>query len=106
MFKNRSLRVKLLAVTLVGLLPLAIVLAVFLQVSDQTREATEKECRKLMSDDLDHTLQGIYAMCVTQQESLQGTVNVALKVAQQQMANGGAFRQDPRQTVRWRAVNQ
>jgi methyl-accepting chemotaxis protein len=106
MIKNLSLRSKLLTVPLLCFLALGVVLALVYYTTGQASEAAERECRTLSSDDLDHTLQGVHALCVTQQQSLQQTVDTALKVAHQQMESAGGLRLAKDEKVGWKGVNQ
>jgi methyl-accepting chemotaxis protein len=105
MLQNASLRTKLLGITAVCLLPLAGVLAVVFQVSGQASSAAEQECRALGVSGLDHTLQGITALCATQQENLDLMVDSALRVGRHLMQKGGGLRAAPGTSVTWKAVN-
>jgi methyl-accepting chemotaxis protein len=106
MFKNRSLRVKILMLAALCLLCIVIFMAFVFHTTSRTTEVAEAECFNLTSKDLDHTLEGIYSMCATQQESLQQTVDTALNVAHRLVANDGGLHASKTETVRWKAVNQ
>jgi methyl-accepting chemotaxis protein len=106
MFSNLSLRTKLLTLAGVGILSLAVLLGVVLFLTGQAGAVAEQACLTLSSRNLDHSLQGIHALCATQQESLQQTVDTALKVAHKLLRDGGGFQLADGETVEWRAVNQ
>jgi len=77
-----------------------------LLLTQQAGAVAEQACLTLSSRNLDHSLQGIHALCATQQESLQQTVDTALKVAHKLLQDGGGFQLADAETVEWRASNQ
>jgi methyl-accepting chemotaxis protein len=106
MFANLSLRTKLLTLAGLSVLSLAVLLVAVLLRTRQAGDLAEQECLNLSTRNLNRTLEGIHALCVTQQESLQQTVDTALKVAHKLLQEAGGFRLAAGETVEWRAVNQ
>ena len=106
MFRNRSLRVKILMLAALCVLCIVIFMAFVFHTTCRTTEVAEAECFNLTSKDLDHTLEGIYSMCATQQESLQQMVDTALNVAHRLVSNDGGLHVSKTETVRWKAVDQ
>ena len=88
MFQALSLRTKLLLLGGVGILPVVVVVFVVLQLVQQTSQAAAHECAGLSSSDLDHTVLGISALCLTQQENLVQMLDTGLKVAQRRAGSG------------------
>jgi methyl-accepting chemotaxis protein len=106
MFANLSLRTKLLTLAGLGVLSLAVLLVAVILRTRQAGDLAEQECLTLSTHNLNRTLEGIHALCVTQQESLQQTVDTALKVAHKLLQEAGGFRLADGEPVEWRAVNQ
>ena len=75
MFRGMTLRGRMLSTGLALLLvPLAVIFGVVVVSEVRMREATSQEVRKLAVQDLDHLVQGIEAMCLTQQAVLEDAV--------------------------------
>ncbi len=106
MFTNLSLRTKLLVPAVLALLPLAGITGLVVYLMRQAGDVAVRECTALSAADLDHTLQGMTALCVTQQESLDQAVEVALRAAYEQVRLGGGLQFAPREEAEWEAVNQ
>src|SRR5258708_1981549 len=105
-FKRLSLRTKLLALSGVGFLPLVVVLLVTWRVGGETSRVAVEECSRLSSEDLDHVLGGAYSLCVTQQESLEQQLEVALNVAREALDHTGGMTLRPCELATWDGVNQ
>src|SRR5690606_8175860 len=60
---------------------------------------------KLSSEDLDHTVHGVYSLCESQQEVLQDFVAKSLNVARHTMAQTGDVNLNA-EMVSWEAINQ
>lgn len=105
--KAMSLRGKLLFYGILSSgIPLAIILALVLVQNAKVVRLASKEAQKLAYADLDHIVEGVYAMCVSQQEVLQQRVDVALKVASDKMDAMGAVTLAAEDKIRWNAINQ
>ena len=106
MLSSSPLRTRMLVIGLALLVvPLAIIVGVVVISESRMREATAVEVRKLASQDLDHIVQGIKAMCLTQQAVLEDAVTDGLAVTRATLARTGEVRLegDP---VSWIAVDQ
>jgi hypothetical protein len=106
MANGMPLRRRMLSTGLVLLVvPLALIFGVVIYSETQMREATAREVRQLAMQDLDHIVQGIEAMCLTQQAVLEDAVNDGLAVMRNALdrAGGATLGAKP---VAWRAVNQ
>lgn len=106
MMNGMPLRRRMLSIGLSLLVvPLALIFGVVIYSETQMREATAREVRQLAMQDLDHIVQGIEAMCLTQQAVLEEAVSNGLAVTRHalQRAGGAALGAEP---VAWRAVNQ
>jgi len=106
MLKSSPLRIRMLVTGLVLLLvPLAVIVGVVVTSEMRMRDATAVEVRKLASRDLDHIVEGIQAMCLTQQAALEDAVSDGLAVTRATLARAGEVRLegDP---VSWNAVDQ
>ena len=106
MFSRSPLRTRMLATgLLLVFVPLAIIFGVVVSSEMRMRHAAAAEVRKLASQDLDHLVHGIEAMCVTQQAVLEDAVSDGLAVTRATLAREGEvnFAGEP---VAWRAVNQ
>ncbi len=106
MFRGMTLRGRMLSTGLALLLvPLAVIFGVVVVSQVRMREATSQEVRKLAVQDLDHLVQGIEAMCLTQQAVLEDAVIDGLAVTRATLARTGAPTLGS-ETVSWSAVNQ
>ncbi len=104
--RNMKLGAKMISVgVLLTATPLIITMAVVLVQSTQLREVSERESEKLAYIDLDHVVEGAYAMCRTQQEVLQKAIDNNLNVARRVLDDAGAVTFDETQAVSWDAVN-
>ncbi|HOZ47312.1 MAG TPA: methyl-accepting chemotaxis protein [Candidatus Hydrogenedentes bacterium] len=107
MFKGMTLKAKLMAIGIVlSISPILVVAAVVLTQNERMRAVAVEESNKLALADLDHITAGIYAMCESQEEVLQGQVDKGLNVAGSLLANKGAVHVLPTETVTWQAINQ
>jgi methyl-accepting chemotaxis protein len=106
MFSSVSLKTKLLVFGGLAALAQAIAVAMVFQSQESLSEAAARECMILASSDLDHILQGNYSTCVTQQESLQQSLDNALRLSEKLIADHGGLHVDPAATATWNAVNQ
>jgi methyl-accepting chemotaxis protein len=106
MFKSSSLRTRLLTAGVVlTLVPLVIITAVVAQREMQLEKLTAQECAILAQTDLDHMAAGVYSLCETQHQVLQGNVDAGLNVSKDVMGQYGVVSFDS-ETVTWNAVNQ
>ncbi len=106
MLSRIPLRTRMLVVGLALLvIPLAIIVGVVFTSEMKMREAASTEVKKLATQDLDHLVQGIGAMCLTQQAVLEDAVMDGLAVTRATLARQGDVRLDD-ETVTWNAVNQ
>jgi len=106
MLSRMSLRARLLTVGLgVVAIPLVAITVMVMRSERQMQVAAREECRKIAYQDLDHIVQGIRAMCETQNEILLDSVSDGLAVTRDAVERhgGASFAQD---TVVWEAVNQ
>ena len=106
MFKNISLKSKLLTLAGLCILPFGVVLACVFIITRETGSAAARECAALSSADLGHTLQGMYAMAVAQQESQEQMIRTTLQVADKLVADGGGMRPAEMEQASWLATNQ
>ncbi len=106
MMSRFTLRARLLLTGLaIVIAPLVIISGVVVTKQNQMRDAAAKECRQLAYDDLDHMVEGIRALCATQQDVLQTNVRNGLAVARHAIALHGDVTTSA-ETVTWEAVNQ
>jgi methyl-accepting chemotaxis protein len=70
------------------------------------RQAADEECSRLSSRAPSLVLDGVTGLCATQQESLQHTIDVTLKVAHRIMDDAGTLAMAKDEPVGWQAVNQ
>ncbi|MEA3333192.1 MAG: methyl-accepting chemotaxis protein, partial [Pseudomonadota bacterium] len=106
MLKNLKLREKfMIPGALMTLIPL---LAVGYIVNDQNRtgiQVATQESIKLAKTDLDHIAEGVYSMCVTQNDLLQKNLQNNMVVAQKLINDNGGLRITS-EKVSWNVVNQ
>ncbi len=106
MLSRIPLRTRMLVVGLALLvIPLAIIVGVVFTSELKMRDVASAEVEKLAAQDLDHLVQGIGAMCLTQQSVLEDAVSDGLAVTCATLARTGDVRLDS-ETVTWNAVNQ
>jgi methyl-accepting chemotaxis protein len=106
MLKRIPLRSRMLIVGLALLVvPFAVIVGVVFTSEMRMREAAEVEVRKLATQDLDHVVQGITAMCGAQQAVLEDAVADGLAVTRATLARTGPVHLDLA-PVPWTAVNQ
>ena len=106
MLKNASLRLKLLALSVMCVGSIAGIMVFVLYQTHHASAIAAHECMELSSNDLDHTLQGVYAMCQTQLETQQQMVDIALNVARRLVNEAGGLHTSATETVAWKAINQ
>src|SRR3954452_19620388 len=106
MFKNLSLRTKLLACGGISVASKVVILVMVIFANEKISDVAELECVKLRSNDLDHILQGAVANCATQDQGSQQILDNALKVVRKAIADKGGLHVDPSAKVTWNAVNQ
>ena len=106
MFARLSLKARLLlaSITLMTI-PLVIISGMTVVKQNQMKAAVAEACRELAFTDLDHVVEGIYAMCETQNAVLQDGVRDGLAVTRHVMENLGDVAFDSAATE-WTAVNQ
>ncbi|MDY0108647.1 MAG: Cache 3/Cache 2 fusion domain-containing protein [Candidatus Krumholzibacteria bacterium] len=106
MLSQLTLRARLLLIGLsIVAVPLVIITGVVVTKQNQMRSAAAEECRNLAYADLDHMVEGIRAMCLTQQAVLESNVHNGLSVTRHAIASHGAVSLAS-ETVAWEAVNQ
>jgi methyl-accepting chemotaxis protein len=106
MLRNVKLRTKLLTYgILLTILPLAVISIVILRQNAKMVKVADEESTALAYADLDHISRSIHALCTTQQEVLQQSVDHALNVARHVLQRTGPvhFAQE---TVAWDVVDQ
>lgn len=102
-----SLKGRLLSTgILVSMVPLAVVVGVVVYQNRQVHDVAVTESRKLALADLDHLLAGAYALCATQEEVLQQSINHDLEVAREITSLLGGVRLATEEPVTWNAVDQ
>lgn len=102
MFKRMTLRTKLMTLGIsLSIIPVLILVAVVLNQNRQMREVAVEESRVMAYADLDHIARGMYSMCATQEEVLQGSVNNALDVAVDVIRRAGAVSFSDSEMVAW-----
>jgi len=106
MFSQMTLRARLLMTGLaIVVVPLVIITGVVISKQNEMRSAAAAECRQLAYDDLDHMVEGIRAMCATQQSVLQDQVRNGLAVTRHAIDLQGEISFAPEKAT-WEAVNQ
>lgn len=107
MFSSMTLRAKLMVLgILLSVGPLALTGFMNFYFNGQMRATSVEESTKLAYNDLDHIVEGMYALCATQEEVLQQSVTSGLNVARRLMADTGSANLDDTQRVAWKARNQ
>ncbi len=106
MLRRLSLRAKLLGLAGLCFAFFAVLLGVVLLQARRASAEAAQECLALSSQVQDDNVRGIYALCATQHESQQHTVDATLKVADKLVRDAGGFRFSPEEKVAWTAVNQ
>lgn len=102
-----SLRARLLRAGIaLSVIPLGIVAGLILYQNTELGNIAGDSLEDLASSDLDHTVNGVYSVCETQQEVLQDFVAKSLNVARKTMASAGEVYLNPAEIVTWEAVNQ
>ena len=106
MLGRMKLGTKLLVTGLfVTMVPMAVNLLVVHRQNGMMEQAAVEECQTLAYADLDHIAEGVYAMCASQQELLQQSINDSLNVARRVLAQTGPVR-FAEETVTWTAIDQ
>ena len=106
MFRSFSLKARLLTTGIVlTMVPLVVITAIVAYSEIQLEKVTAEDCTELAYADLDHMAEGVYALCETQHQVLQGNVDAGLNVAKNAMAQRGSVSFSD-ETVTWQAVNQ
>jgi len=101
-----SLKIKLLGLGIVmTAVPLLAIYAVVHTQNARVSDVAQQESRKLAYADLDHIAQGIYGMCLSQQELLEQKLQNDAAVAKATLAAQGAITFDEEQAD-WEATNQ
>ncbi len=104
--KKMSLKAKLLGLGIVmTAVPLLAIYAVVHAQNARMLAVAQQESRKLAYADLDHIAQGIYGMCLSQQELLEQKLQSDASVAKAVLAARGAISFDDEQ-AEWSAINQ
>jgi methyl-accepting chemotaxis protein len=110
MMTNQSgqsrLRTRLLVIgILLSLLPLLLVTATTLVMAGKMTSLFSREIEKSAMADLDHIVQGVYAMCKAHQEVIQEDLGRFLNVAREVLTyEGAAYAAEER--VQWQVTNQ
>ncbi|MDM8515898.1 Cache 3/Cache 2 fusion domain-containing protein [Desulfobacterales bacterium HSG16] len=103
---NMKLRRKLLSFGLVlAIFPALIVGVVSFYQYDNTVKEAKKENQKLASNDLEHIVEGVYAMVKSQQEILEKYLKAAMNAARSSANRMGRFSLED-EIVSWNAKNQ
>jgi len=106
MFQRLTLKAKLVAVgVLITAVPLVVLFVTTLDLNGHMEEAAAAGSRKLAYSDLDHIAQGIYAMCLAQEELLEKKLQGDLNVARSVLEAAGPVTLAEEQ-VTWDATNQ
>jgi len=106
MLRNAKLQTRLLAYGIVlTVLPLIIISVVVLRQNNKMVKVADEESTNLASADLDHIAQNIYAMCKSQQELLQQTIDHSLSVARHVLQRTGEVKLAT-ETITWDAADQ
>ena len=106
MLSKLSLRRQVLTVgLLLTFVPLALIIAIVYFENQRMRQAAAEETSRLAHDGLQHLVEGVYAVCESQQELLRQSIAANLNVMEELVARAGGigFGDD---TVTWQAVNQ
>src|SRR6056297_874039 len=106
MFRNISLHRKVLGVgLLLTFVPLALITGIVFFENAKMRQAASEETAGLAHDGMVHLVEGVYAICESQQELLAQSIDANLNVLEELVAREGGigFGAD---TVSWQAVNQ
>ncbi len=106
MFRNLSLRRKVLSVGLVlSLIPLTVITGIVFYENARMRQAASEETAGLAHDGMVHLVEGVYAICESQQELLEQSIHANLNVMEELVAREGGIGVGA-DTVEWSAVNQ
>jgi methyl-accepting chemotaxis protein len=106
MLSKIPLQTRMLVVGLALLVvPLVIIIGVVFTSEMKMRAAAKAEVQNLASQDLDHVVKGIEAMCLTQQAVLEDAVTDGLAVTRATLERAGNVHLDD-DLVTWNAVNQ
>ena len=106
MKKKWSLSAKLLTMGILGsVIPLVVFGVITIWQGMLSEQTAARESSKLAYGDLDHIVDGIYGMVVSQQEVLQQKVNNDLRVAANELAAAGGVHLG-RDKISWTAKNQ
>ena len=106
MNKKWSLSAKLLSMGILGTaIPLVIFGVITIWQGMLSERTAKVESGKLAYGDLDHIVDGVYGMVISQQEVLQQKVNSDLKVAANELSAAGGIRMG-QEKVSWAAKNQ
>jgi methyl-accepting chemotaxis protein len=107
MFRNLSLRTKVIALAGVGGLALGVLVAVASHLNRRAAEEAADECRELASAALDDNVRGLVNLCATHQEGREQALEVALNVADRLVRGAGGLRVAREGSlVDWTAVNE
>jgi len=107
---NLSLKKKLLVTgILLSVLPLGILTTIIIKQEMRMLATASEECMNLAYTDLDHIAQGINAMCESQEQVLQKSINNAVNVAERLVADKGSLKLSGNageiETIEWTAIN-
>ena len=106
MLRRLTLRTKLLTMGIVlTALPLLIAAAVTYRQNNRMQEVAATGCAELAETDLEHIGQGIYSMCLAQQQLLEKQLAGDLNVARATLTGTGQVGLGP-EKVEWDASNQ
>ena len=106
MKRNMKLRTKILTMGIaLSLIPLIIISAIVYWDNGHASAVSGQESETLANADLEHIASGVYALCETQQQLLEKTLDSALKVSDATAKGYGTAQLAP-EMVEWDAVNQ
>ncbi len=107
MIHKISLRARLLTVGVsLSVIPILLILWLVYNNNQKMSRIALEECASLARTDLDHIIQGVYAMCKSHKGVIQQSVDSSLIVAQEVLEGAGEVRFSQTETVQWNAVNQ
>jgi signal transduction histidine kinase len=107
MFRNRSLRFKLLFWGIIlTAVPLIVVNLIVFQQNKVMEKSAENGLMKLANTDLDHIAQGIYNLCDVYRKSLQDATSTSIRVADSVLQKYGKVELISDRKITWEAKNQ
>ncbi len=104
--KSVNLNQKLLTIgVLLTVLPLMAVFGFVFKQNSKSTELARTESIKMADVDLEHIVDGIYALARSQQEVIEQNIGYALNVAENLLSKAGGLKIDTA-TEKWEAINQ